>query len=654
MAARYTISFKGVTGDACVFTIFDTTFNGAVTALDGGSSSPVVITHEGDEQDIFSRIVATSCELNYINNGVVPISTFETADATRFTCEFTVAGQTKFKGVLSLDDLSERVVIAPNECRLTFTDGIGLLKNYTMADTALTPLTGRYRLTAILQAILAKTGLSLPLYTFANIYEQDMTNRGTSNTADPVYQAGVNVRSFLKNSTDEDIWENCYDILDKILQGLQLRIFQESGVWNVVRIVETINNPAGTHYSNTGTIVGPLSNKFSPKTDLDAVEFSQVKFLKRAARKLIQTFQYEYPQLLRNANLSKVGNLRGTIVDGSNTISRYDVVDMTLNQTQDAEIRVVRVTSTGRELDRYLYLYFNSNLRAAVAFLPIEADSGDGFRLSFRYKGVADSNFSGEFRAGLFFKGYSGKEYIAVGNLQLSIMYWVETLTDTETNWQSLGQIYLRGSDDLTSFRNVDIDIESEQAEALTFPEDGEFFIGIYGWNNNASRRADVDAQIENIRFEYVKFIMGGQNVRGHEHIISQTTDYNREEQEDLFIDDSPATSIRGTLFVMGGSTPNRTVQWSDDTANFYRLGEVNALRRMEIEGVTRYGIQGNFYGVASLYDLVQFSFMAGRKFLPTVMTIDYRRCTTEGTFIEVDGPINLQSSTYEYKNLFE
>lgn len=655
MAARYTITFKDLENNQCVFTIFDSDFGGSPTALIPGSVEPVVISTEGQEDNSFHPIVATLAELTYINDGSVPISTFETANAVRFTCEYTVGGSTRFKGILSLDDLSEKAQFPPVECRLTFTDGLGLLKNYTVGDTTLNPTTGRYRIVEILQAILEKTGLSLGLNTFSNAYEVQMDNRTAGNTNDPLYQASLNIRSYLKNAENEDSWETCYDALEKIVYGLQCRIFQHGGKWSIVRIVETVNNPAGTEYDDTGAVVGPLANFFTALSTLEPLDQSQVKALQRAARKITQTFKYEYPQLLRNANLTRVGNLRGTTVDGDNTIYRYDVVDIALNQGQDAEIRVVRNTLSNREIDRYLYMYFNTNLNAAAVFGPVEADINDGFILTFRYRGVSDSNFSGEFRKGMMLDAYSGNSWLAVGNPQLAYMYFVEDAPSVPTNFNSLGPYYWKGSDDITTFMNAEASIENPAGQYLTFPTDGLLYIGIFGWNNNRNRRADVDAIIENIRFEYVKFINGGQNVEGHEHIISQSTDYNREEQEDVFVDDSPATSVKGTLFYVDGTNvPNRTSSWSDDETNFYRLGELNAIRRMGVEGLSRYIVQGTFYGKVGLNNYIEFSFLPGKKFLPTRFTTSERGNVTEGTFVEVADDRAAPSTTYEFKYIYE
>ena len=103
-----------------------------------------------------------------------------------------------------------------------------------------------------------------------------------------------------------------------------------------------------------------------------------------------------------------------------------------------------------------------------------------------------------------------------------------------------------------------------------------------------------------------------------------------------------------------GLTAPNRTENWSDDETNFYRFGELRAKRMMDLEGVTRYNLQGQFYGIATLYNTFQFSFFAGRTFYPNRLTIDYGQNTIEGTFAEIDGPDSVGSTTYEYKPVYE
>jgi hypothetical protein len=180
-------------------------------------------------------------------------------------------------------------------------------------------------------------------------------------------------------------------------------------------------------------------------------------------------------------------------------------------------------------------------------------------------------------------------------------------------------------------------------------------YYGFAGYNNSISRRADVDAIIKDIRFEYLKFVAGGNKVKGHEHKITQVTDSNRKEEEEIFLDDTTATSIKGTLFYYDAvGAPARTQSWSDDETNFYTFGQLNLTRQMEIEGVTRYQLQGNFYGSGSMLNTYEFSFFSGRTFYPTRLVRDYGTATMEGVFAEIDGPNTVGGTTYNFRYLYE
>jgi hypothetical protein len=653
MGAKYTITFDSNTGEACVLTISDTSFAGAVTALKGAGRSPVNITHENE--GVFAPIMATSCEVNYINEGSVSIEDFVTDDPVRFTAEFTVNGNTKFKGVLSLDDLSERVIFAPNDAKLIFTDGIGLLKNFDISDTDLSPLEGRYRLTDILDTILEKTGLNLPLRTFANVYDSQMANRTASNTNDPFYQTGINIKTFLQNSSDEDKWESCYEALEKILKAFHCKLFQEGGKWVVVRVPEIVSNPAGTQYTTGGAVDVAVSNAFSVVNDLVPVNRSQVKFLKRAARKLSATFNYRYPQLLKNANLQNLGALVTSTVVGPNTIFKYEAADFTERGSQQAEIWVVRNTATGREVDRYLYLYFNGSTSGGVLCTAIEVDQGDLFAFSLRIAADSDSNFSGITGVNCLLVGYAGTNYYPNINPQTNLAWqWFTTTETTTTALSNRISWEIAGRDDLSQYFNYNLGVAFDIPLDVSIPADGLLYIILNGWNNVAGRRADKDAKIRDLQFEYIKTVSDSLIIKGHEHIGSQNVS-NREETEEIYLDDSPATSIKGTLFWMDGtSVPKRTASWSDDETNFYRFGEIRAIRQMDIEGATRYNVQGAFQGIVSLYNTLEFAFFTGRTFYPTRVTIDYGQGITDGEFAEIDGPSSVGAITYEFRRIYE
>jgi hypothetical protein len=174
------------------------------------------------------------------------------------------------------------------------------------------------------------------------------------------------------------------------------------------------------------------------------------------------------------------------------------------------------------------------------------------------------------------------------------------------------------------------------------------------GWNNTLARLADKDGKIRDIKFDYIKTVSDSVTIIGQEHIGSQNVS-NREETEEIYLDDSPATSIKGTLFWMDGtSVPKRTASWSDDETNFYRFGEIRAIRQMDIEGATRYNLQGAFQGIVSLYNTLEFSFFTGRTFYPTRVTIDYGQGITDGEFAEIDGPSSVGAITYEFRRIYE
>jgi len=369
MAEKYYIEFDSNTGEACRLSLVDSTWTYDAIRLYGVGKSPVVREHQTDGEDVFG--VFRGCRLicNIIDEGGNGLEEFSTGDASRWKAVLTVDGNTVFEGFYVPDDLSQQVIFAPNTMQLNFTDGLGLLKNFTLSDTDLVLTTDKYSLLEIINSCLKKTGLELGIKTFGNIYAQgQMVQRYDDATADPFFQADQKIKSYLRSSNNDDEWFDCYTVIERILRDFNATIFQEDGYWNIVRIPElTEGSPAGTSYSfdlytPTG-ITAVFEDVLVGQTEaIKPVNRSQIKSLIRPASRIVNTYNYTIPQLLCNSALQTLGAQISQTVVGDTTVTDYEAPRYTEQNSADVRIRVVTDNITGgREINRYLVLKFSNS-----------------------------------------------------------------------------------------------------------------------------------------------------------------------------------------------------------------------------------------------------------------------------------------------------
>lgn len=190
----------------------------------------------------------------------------------------------------------------PFEIELTFTDGLGLLKDIPFNEHETFGWNTPQRLSKILALALYQTDLNLPVYESVNIYEENMS----SGAGDSMfYQTYMYPRAFRELS--------CYDVLERVLKGS--RLCQRNGAWWIVRIDELKANIIYRKWDYLADMMGgdpvssnstenlniSLSGATASKASLNIfTDHSQYKEWKGGWKKLILWENYGY-----NGNLIK-------------------------------------------------------------------------------------------------------------------------------------------------------------------------------------------------------------------------------------------------------------------------------------------------------------------------------------------------------------
>jgi hypothetical protein len=156
----------------------------------------------------------------------------------------------KFTGYISPDSYSEPFLSPPYESVITFTDGLGVLKEIDYRSPSGELQFGDSSLIGIIKECLDNIALKLPIYSMPGVeYNVNNYNEASPPYYDALRYAFVKREAFLKG--EEPM--NCYEVLEAILKAFGIRIYQNSGVWFIEAIHVKKNDTFRLdEYSNGG------------------------------------------------------------------------------------------------------------------------------------------------------------------------------------------------------------------------------------------------------------------------------------------------------------------------------------------------------------------------------------------------------------------
>lgn len=467
----------------------------------------------------------------------------------------------------------------------------------------------------------------------------------------------IDPQTFLK---DDIIYDNCYAILEKLFIRFGCTGFQAKGVWNIVHWDELRYSGyaiPGFIYDTNFNITGEttLDNGFA-KFQIGIAEVTKAEngLLHKILSPLQyakETFNYKQPaRLLRNFDLQELGELLNTSTTGSGitlqTTREYAVTWWNLSTRPDSGTgtHFIRVVSDylDNEISRLLVLTQD------VYSYKIEANKNDAFIFSFTFK--TEDSQAGPVTVQAFVEITDG----------ITTNYYHNPASAT-TGWQvGTGFAYTIFTGDNTNEWHT-VEINSTQ-----FPVPFDGILTFY------LRVADLSGTINetyyrDIRLEYFFYINESTKIIGHTHTTEQlTTSIKQNEEDEIFMDDSPRNSIAGTLYLdtFVGIIQERTSRWflanSGDTR---RLGDLTTFEMEFWRRIVRSILEGTFYGLvssdsdhASLLTVFNYTFFPGLNFVGGTMEIDYRNNRFSGTLWEIveDSEVDADlTSNYEFKYLY-
>lgn len=205
-------------------------YTGAVTELNMGDDPFVLET--GDKED-FGLAVSRATIQVYSLSQEIDAFYVDNEQDMGVTLEQQSAGDVwtrRFTGWLTPRTSGQKYGRRPGTLDIAATDGLGSLVDYPFYQYPFAyQYTGFNTLHDVIWTCLRWVGYEIPLYVSMHAYEESMTVSAAYNPFQHVKQL---LTCYQKSNGD---WLSCRDVLERVLQAFNCVLFQEDGVWKLLR-----------------------------------------------------------------------------------------------------------------------------------------------------------------------------------------------------------------------------------------------------------------------------------------------------------------------------------------------------------------------------------------------------------------------------------
>lgn len=247
---------------------------------------PFSVTYESTSDYKFDPIRPSKANINLLYDEGFDFAEFWTADERQYKVEKyynwnpdTSTGELKWVGYVIPEGFSYLMQNRIKYAHIEAADGLSTLKSILFLDTNGKPYGVRQpKLTYTLEngqimpysliftEILRKLELDIDTWIAFDVYERSMNKFGVGREFDPASQAYKNVRTYINDSTRDDIpyWQekgqvwDCDRVMRALLTVWGAKIYQQDGVWKIKR-VNVDANRVGRYwhqYNTLGVYIG--------------------------------------------------------------------------------------------------------------------------------------------------------------------------------------------------------------------------------------------------------------------------------------------------------------------------------------------------------------------------------------------------------------
>lgn len=527
------------------------------------TDTPCRIENINNGEDKFEVFRPKRAVFEVYSSGTVDIEIFAEGGDRRWYVEIYYDLQVKFKGWLSISDLSQDFLPDPNVIILTALDGLGLLEGDEITKADGDRPEGVNSLLTYICGALSQTGMDLEVWCVFNIRESTTATTLNGDTGTGLehffMHEYLDVKTFEKG---QGALDDAKTVLEKILKR-EAYLTQQDGHWLIIRIdeLQAVDTYKTFKYGAAGDVfIGYESIDHSRNAGApDLVSWmndDQQKTMITAFKKVVLTYNYNLPaEIPCNKDFSRgdfITDLADeTIGDQTYNVKKYEIDCWTLGRWSDD----ILTPDSSSSATAYIKKYFQNGYEK-LRFLELTNVFGEGSPSTFLRsdaiflqksdKGTASINFKfsspppgNDWSVGGFhFVGNSGNQY----SLNSPLGFWsipglsvstTETYTYTDDTQKE--------------------DFVTQDYTIPPVPEDGRLYFFL-----EASH--DIDgANIDYNGFELTiyPFINGSYQVfTGQEISVTQPLNPDKYKQivsDETFMADAPRRNIKGCLLKTGG-----------------------------------------------------------------------------------------------------
>ena len=579
------------------------------------------------------HIITVNTPLVYPYNTIKPNSIITVSGGTYYDGDYTV---------ILIEDFSGGFYIkAKEDCGNNST----ALSN--LIFTIPTDITGIVSLQDLFKICLLSTGLNLNgTYVWATIIPKTKTYW--------LNDTYVDARTFL----NQNVYESCYDVLNKILTRFKATLFQSYGYWQIVRWGELrlYSDLSGatllSHFYDSSFEIDSnesLQVGFPCKSDND-IETGVIKSILRPYKYVKESFNYnQLANTLCNADMQNIGTYYGYSSGSGVNYNYYKLNCWEALGSYADNFRIVIITdaTTGIELERNIAVFgvpFGITPYEVAKSSKIQIAKGDIINYSFSFKttnsqpGSATIQFRFDLTDGTTTYGLNEDGTWGASTERITY-YWGPS--ENTNDW-------------------VSINIKSKPC-----PIDGIVYaylnqcsvIGGDTWFNNFSIQIDSS------------LINGSKKINGHTHIEEQTLNSKNVFEYDINLDDSPSPNHSGCLFLDTTTSlqRTRTTYWEyEDFPMEYntKLGELVTFEEMFQRWRARYKLE---FTIIDIYrnsifinplSVIKYSDFPLIRFIIGSLAINYKQNTAAltcyGLYATEDIDDLRMVDSYEFKYIYE